>query len=119
MKKKSEIKFEFQIPPCTSRAQSERLLSLGLKKETADFCWFWWDLWQCSNLADNADLSDGDIPAWSLGRLIEMRLQDHYSCGFHIDDGEDVYEKVISHIEFLIRNGHFNKNYYEPHTAQK
>lgn len=30
------MKFNSQI--CTSRAQSERLLALGLKKETADMC---------------------------------------------------------------------------------
>ena len=32
----SEFNFKSQI--CTSREQSERLLALGLKKETADMC---------------------------------------------------------------------------------
>ncbi len=31
------MKFNSQI--CTTREQSERLLALGLKRETADCCW--------------------------------------------------------------------------------
>jgi hypothetical protein len=34
-----ETKFNFKSQVCTSRVQSERLLSLGLKKETADMCY--------------------------------------------------------------------------------
>ena len=34
-----KTKFNFKSQPCTSREQSERLLSLGLKKETADMTW--------------------------------------------------------------------------------
>ena len=30
---------EFNSQICTTRKQSERLLALGLKKETADCCW--------------------------------------------------------------------------------
>ena len=62
------MKFNSQI--CTSREQSERLLALGLKKETADMGWV---------LLDNGEYVLGigescylDIPAWSLHRLIEM-----------------------------------------------
>lgn len=33
-----ETKFNFNSQVCTSKVQSERLLSLGLKKETADMC---------------------------------------------------------------------------------
>ena len=36
------MKFNSQI--CTSREQSERLLALGLKKETADM--FWMEEWK-------------------------------------------------------------------------
>ena len=35
-----ETKFNSQI--CTSREQSERLLKLGLKKETADMMYYQW-----------------------------------------------------------------------------
>ena len=34
-----ETKFNFKSQTCTDRNQSERLLALGLKKETADMCW--------------------------------------------------------------------------------
>ena len=34
-----ETKFNFNSQICTSREQSERLLALGLKKETADMTW--------------------------------------------------------------------------------
>ena len=67
-------KFNSQI--CTTREQSERLIALGLKKETADMKWL-----GCSD--ENGDiyymLSDvpqhfrsTDIPAWSLHRLLCM-----------------------------------------------
>ena len=35
-----ETKFNFNSQICTTREQSERLLALGLKKETAD-CYYW------------------------------------------------------------------------------
>ena len=107
------MKFKSQI--CTSREQSERLLALGLKKETADMKWL-----GCYD--ENGDiyymLSDvphhfrsTDIPAWSLHRLIEMRLDEDYSCGFNLNQGEDAFEKVIRHIEHHIKEGYFNKEY--------
>ena len=34
-----ETKFNFKSAICTSRVQSERLLALGVKPETADMCW--------------------------------------------------------------------------------
>ena len=34
-----ETKFNFKSQVCTDRFQSERLLALGLKKETADMCY--------------------------------------------------------------------------------
>ena len=34
-----ETKFNFKSQICTSKSQSETLLRLGLKKETADMCW--------------------------------------------------------------------------------
>lgn len=72
------MNFTSQI--CTTREQSERLLALGLKKETADMSW--------SNLSNEpichpykkikglaSDLDDKVHPAWSLHRLIEMMPQ--------------------------------------------
>ena len=83
-----ENKFNSQI--CTTREQSERLLALGLKKETADMCYkvtthdfkgneinekeryyalcCWYDeSSQTCGLEKNET-----IPAWSLHRLWEL-----------------------------------------------
>ena len=74
-----ETKFNFKSQIATSIEQSERLLALGLKKETADMVHFF-----SQSLAQDwtiVPLSDGEtaryiqgleIPAWSLGRLLEM-----------------------------------------------
>ena len=65
------MKFNSQI--CTTRVQSERLLALGLKKETADmhhYKWSegYWDIQACPVRGSEPCY----IPAWSLHRLIEM-----------------------------------------------
>ncbi len=147
-----ETKFNFKSQICTTREQSERLIALGLKKETADMVWRYshamkgipqYDLmveasWSqevideyvrfgtkiglfdglmhpdgtpVTPLEARADVVKNDIPAWSLHRLIEMRLQDHYSCEFHLNDGEDAYDKVINLIEWQIKEGYFKKEY--------
>ena len=73
-----KTKFNFKSQICTSRFQSELLLALGLKKETADMFYFFYDkntyeinptwetIWEDRN--DYKKI----IPAWSLGRLLEM-----------------------------------------------
>ena len=75
------MKFNSQI--CTTRVQSERLLALGLKKETADMHYptisedehtiraCWEDFWD-SRKAIDGYIRRRCIPAWSLHRLIEM-----------------------------------------------
>ena len=68
--------FNFKSQICTSREQSERLLALGLKKETAD-C-YWYNYNPADFISENwincigTDYGSKDIPAWSLHRLIEM-----------------------------------------------
>ena len=76
------MKFNSQI--CTTKEQSERLLALGLKKETADMCInptrelvYPFSYSEALTLYDNYGLSkimetDLLLPAWSLHRLIEM-----------------------------------------------
>ena len=67
-----ETKFNSQI--ATSRSQSERLLALGLKKETADMVWThaYYGTWVVT-ASENPLYEDSDsVPAWSLGRLVEM-----------------------------------------------
>lgn len=125
------MNFTSQI--CTTKEQSERLLALGLKKETADM-----------GLA-------GDIPiaienwktqdttlinshAWSLHRLIEMMptyidvIGDEWTLNilqgkliaYTTDENENflfaqgavsLYDSIIAAIEWLIQAGHFNKEY--------
>ena len=128
------MKFNSQI--CTSREQSERLLALGLKKETADMGWV---------LLNNGEYALGiskgayslDIPAWSLHRLIEMmpnnihkyndiadlsvsnelvqyRFYDvdynHDVCLEHFNDGT-LFDNIIDCIEWLIKERCFPKEY--------
>lgn len=72
------MKFNSQI--CTTKEQSERLLSLGLKKETADMRYqiLYLDLGgvlkECTPSLEPYPPLNNDrfIPAWSLHRLIEM-----------------------------------------------
>ena len=70
---------EFKSQICTTREQSEMLLALGLKKETADMCHqvltlngepvaiISPDVW-----TGEQEISDSHYPAWSLHRLVEM-----------------------------------------------
>ena len=51
-----------------------------------------------------------DIPAWSLHRLIEISKNSrHHKVTFMFD--RDLYNDMITAIEFLIRGGHLNKEY--------
>lgn len=109
--------FEFKSQICTTTEQSERLLALGLKKETADARLRW--LYRYKNedyylpiLSEIA--THNDLPAWSLHRLIELLsetpLQVGSQVGIYV---EDTYDMVIQGIEWLIKGGYFNKDYLE------
>lgn len=130
-----ENNFNFKSRPCTSREQSERLLALGLKKETADMCWTKMarrsGTFYVPELAPINMVSWRHIPAWSLHRLIEMMPEEMYGgllCIFkdsiryeevimdrleaHFEViGENMYENAISCIEWLIKEGYFPKEY--------
>lgn len=122
--------FNFNSQVCTSRSQSERLLKLGLKKETADMCHFWhWESDDYSRLCASwefAHRSNNDLPAWSLGRLLalvngedwnaEITLKDErygIHTGFDTMWYDDIFEAVIAWIEEDIKEGYFNKEYLE------
>ena len=117
------MKFNSQI--CTTREQSERLLSLGLKKETADMVYhsYGYIIDEFGNKERRfkqptiRNLQDYEgkyaIPAWSLHRLIEMALQDILLCGISFVYAEDAYEKIIRIIESSIKDGRFRKEYLE------
>ena len=133
-----ETKFNFKSQMCTTVAQSERLLALGLKKDTAD-------MGSVRNLVqttskgtreviftftpDNWEANPDSIPRWSLHRLIEMmpktigryfQYASNDSCGYMDEDAlnmnggfdeGNIYDSIISCIEWLIKEGYFNKEY--------
>ena len=68
-----ENNLKFNSTICTSRVQSERLLALGLKKETAD-CALLPLTDKVTSVLVKPSTNDikNTIPAWSLGRLLEM-----------------------------------------------
>ena len=108
-----EIKFNSQI--CTSREQSERLLALGLKKETADCRQrYYTNVKGLPSFLKEAQPPkwEEDIPAWSLHRLWELANIKHI-----ILDSEDeiavLYDEVIMKIEQFIKEGYFNKEYLQ------
>ena len=119
------MKFNTQV--CTTREQSERLLALGLKKETADCRWFGLvkdargkdipkkkQVW-CIRVGESETamicgfMRYSFIPAWSLHRL--MVLADFAGTAFA--DLDSAYETCISIIESQIRLGIIKKDYLE------
>ena len=118
----SEFNFKSQI--CTSREQSERLLALGLKKETADCGHFygrqeyeesedWETVFLDNDWLSYWDVTDTEIPAWSLHRLIKLIYTSPYK-----DKQDGVYvnsvfpfNQLIARIRQLIEIGQFNKEY--------
>ena len=136
----NETKFNFNSAICTSREQSERLIALGLKKETADM------VLVPSSRHDGSDvirvrksylMEEDAIPAWSLHRLIEMMPNEihkydswaslsvnkdyvqyeyydidynHGTCLEHFNDG-NIYDNICDAYEWLIKEGYFNKEY--------
>ncbi|MBR5835190.1 MAG: hypothetical protein IKY66_03405 [Bacteroidales bacterium] len=109
------MKFNSQI--CTTREQSERLLSLGLKKETADMIHV--DYGGRNYMIRPYDwlpTSEADmekyIPAWSLHRLWEMAAISQVGLGA-VGEIAKLYDLVINNIESLILIGSFKKEYLE------
>ena len=104
------MNFNSQI--CTSREQSERLLALGLKPETADMGYL-----LCGNEYAEYPLHEiykpswnRDIPAWSLHRLIEIVAHTQYPY-YVISKELPIYDALCERIEWLIKEGYFNKDY--------
>ena len=104
----SEMKFNSQI--CTSREQSERLLALGLKKETADMGWVKLLEGDGYVMAIAEDYSFIDIPAWSLHRLLCLYGAD-YTIKEVYNNAEECYGMLICAIEIAIEDGDFNEDY--------
>lgn len=107
------MNFNSQI--CTTREQSQRLLSLGLKKETADCYWFYCDIakeWKCTILSSTQVFKDYPttiIPAWSLHRLIKI-------LGVPIIEiwsDVEAYEELIYMIQIRVEMGFLEDKYLE------
>lgn len=110
---------EFYSQICTTKEQSKRLITLGLKKETADMAYEY----KPKHLADIDTDKDWvivahspcgtDIPAWSLHRLIEMCGEpDDYNRWIGLNITKD-YNWFIELIEMNINNGIFSKEYLD------
>lgn len=104
---------EFKSQLCTTREQSERLLSMGLKRETAD-CYYL----SCDDgdwfifIPQATMIRNEDIPAWSFHRLWEIGNLSHII----IDKPEEIptlYNEIITNIEDQIAEGSLSKEYLE------
>lgn len=101
------MEIESQI--CTTKEQSERLLKLGIKAETADmhhYKWSegYWDIQSCPPRGTESCY----IPAWSLHRLIVLS-----GMGIIETTTDNIYDKVIQYIAYVIKCESFNKEYLE------
>lgn len=92
---------EFNSQVCTTKIQSQRLLELGLKPETADMYIF-------DNEVYIGKPNIDDIPAWSLHRLLCMC---EVTTLLPVDNSSSVYDHIIDVIERFINKGYFNKEY--------
>ncbi len=127
---------EFKSQICTTREQSEKLLALGLSKETADMglVYMTHDLAgkeiEPEYLGESIGLWEGceerqtvlcsrqkQIPAWSLHRLMEIAYKgDILGCvalNYHERNIATYYEQVIKVIEYLVNIKEFNPEYLE------
>lgn len=129
--------FDFKSQICTDRFQSERPLALGLKPETADmtiivgvFIGTNEDGTLAFDDVPNAHppILKKDIPAWSLGRLVEIidkcnfesfesdtwRKEAKKFCRYLlVSHSDDLIETSVELIETLIEKEYFNKEYLE------
>lgn len=107
--------FEFKSQICTTRSQSETLLKLGLKKETADM-WHYKDSygWRVSPIEEicneKAFLEYG-TPAWSLHRLFEL-IRDEKK-GILIYAAADMYDTAIAYISNMVKENRINPQFLE------
>ena len=116
----NNMNFNSQI--CTTREQSDRLLKLGVKAETADMTRSSGNkiVYEFPYVASirflithkGAKISDIE-PAWTLDRLIEMikdsETPEDYKVDFYV--GLNRYDEIIALIQNLIHIGMFNKEY--------
>ena len=121
-----EIKLKFNSQVCTTKEQSQRLLDLGLKPETADMsltvvCGAEIAQWvgELNNLGnikvngmDIPNVEVENIPAWSLHRLMEICAEYYLSLHLNIKNIM-LYDHIIDIIENLIKLEKINKKYLQ------
>ena len=123
----------FKTPISTTSEQSKRLLALGLKPETADCSPSGKDFTYIRQ-PYNEDIfkRNNIIPSWSLARLLEMMPQyidereevllmiepplviyydTRYKGQQHFTTNPNILYNCVAMIDWLIRNGRFNKGY--------
>lgn len=124
----------FKTKISTTREQSERLLALDVRPETADMYIDKHGIPVClpySRLDGHQD-QPSLRPAWSLSRLLEMMpkyidekeevllmiepslifyYDTRYKGQQHFTTNPDIFDNCIAMIDWLIRNGYFNKEY--------
>lgn len=110
-----ELKFNSQI--CTTKEQSQRLLDLGLKPETADMyhTTFYrdnigYEIIQVRN--ERLPLLSQEVPAWSLHRLFDIM----YVHCHELKACENVYDAMIKRIEKTIEHNTHNEYYFNKNT---
>lgn len=109
---KTELKFNSQV--CTTKEQSQRLLELGLKPETADMyhTTFYrdnvgYEIIQVRN--EKLPLLSQELPAWSLHRLLEIYNTPNDDC--YVVFIDEAFNDLIDDIEWRINKGYLNKEY--------
>ena len=126
----------FKTPISTTREQSERLLALGVKPETADMCYnlyFEGSPIEINNYGTYLYKDGCFIPSWSLARLLEMmpiEIENDYCSAvlqithpvikywcfseeesYVMINRTDIFDNAVKCIGCLIRNDYFNKEY--------
>lgn len=125
---KTELKFNSAV--CTTKEQSQRLLNLGLKPETADMYITnmsnkglnYTDDYQIGSISfervmsfwKEKGLKLGNtaweiIPAWSLHRLIKLYKDVEDTSMWSLENVN--YNRLIQCISLAIKHGAFNKEY--------
>ena len=121
----------------TTREQSERLLAMGVKPETADMCYNTYhdtpdkkvevDI---NHTGANLYIDRKYIPAWSLSRLISIMPHYIYSIPYHLSVSHglvkythpkvgdkigwcmnNIFDNCVSMIDWLIKFNLLNKEY--------
>lgn len=110
--------FDFKTQICTTREQSEKLLTIGLRRETADCCLksvpVGWnemgDMIREEHPRAFPPVLLSEFPAWSMHRLWEIAMIRDITIESK-DEIPALYDDIISNIEWQIKEGIFDKEY--------